>query len=109
MARQRFRVFFDAAAWLELLAGLDLVIGPRIHGNLLAVQAGTPGICIRHDARTQELCRTTGIPSVPVKEALAAKRMQTLVEATGFQGNDFDRKRAALARDYRALLDPLPA
>jgi len=103
VVRQRFRVFFDAAAWLEFLTRLDLVIGLRIHGNLLAVQAGTPGICIRHDARTEELCRTTGIPSVPVNEFLVARRMRTLVNAMGFQGNDFDRKRAALARDYRAL------
>jgi hypothetical protein len=103
-ARQCFRVFFDAGAWLEFLTGFDLAVGARLHGNLLAVQAATPGVCIHHDARTQELCRTTGLPNVSVKDFLSARHPRHLVALTAFDGNDFDRKRAALARDYRKLL-----
>jgi hypothetical protein len=104
LARQRFRVFFDAGAWLEFLTAFDLAIGARIHGNLLAVQAGIPGICIHHDARTEELCRTIALPNLSVRDFLSACRPGDLVELTAFDGGGFDRSRAALAREYRNLL-----
>src|SRR5262249_50382433 len=103
-ARQSFRVFFDAGAWLEFLASFDLAVGARLHGSLLAVQAATPGVCIHHDARTEELCRTTALPSLSVPDFLSARRPRDLVELTAFDGSKFDRTRAALARDYRNLL-----
>jgi hypothetical protein len=103
VARDRFRVFFDAGAWLEFLAGCDLAVGARIHGNLLAVQAGTPGICVYHDARTQELSRTIGLPSMSVPDVMAARRPRDLADRAAFDGGEFDRRRAALAREYRAL------
>jgi polysaccharide pyruvyl transferase WcaK-like protein len=103
-ARQRFRVFFDAGAWLEFLSTVDLAVGARLHGNLLAVQAATPGVCIHHDARTEELCRTTALPGVSVKEFLSARRPRDLVELAAFDGGAFDRMRATLAREYRRLL-----
>jgi Polysaccharide pyruvyl transferase len=103
-ARQEFRVFFDAGAWLERLASFDLAVGVRFHGNLLAVQAATPGVCIYHDARTQELCGTTALPSVSVKDFMSARRPRDLVEVTAFDGSGFDKKRATLAREYRTLL-----
>jgi len=103
-ARQRFRVFFDAGAWLEFLTGFDLALGARIHGNLLAVQAGTPGICIHHDARMQELCRTTGLANVSVKDFLSARRPRDLLDMISFDGDSFDRNRSTLARTYQKLL-----
>ena len=103
-ARQRFRVFFDAGAWLEFLTCFDLAIGARIHGNLLAVQAGTPGICIYHDARTQELCRTTGLANVAVKDFMSARRPRDLLDLISFDGGSFDRNRVVLAGAYRKLL-----
>jgi hypothetical protein len=104
LARERFRVFFDAGAWLEFLASCDLAVGPRIHGNLLAVQAATPGVCIHHDARTEELCRTIGLPHVSAEAFLSVRRPQALIESTAFDGCRFDRTRAALAQAYRQLL-----
>jgi hypothetical protein len=104
MVRERFRVFFDVGAWLEFLAGFDLSLGTRLHGNLLALQAGTLGICIHHDARTKELCATTMIPHLSIKTCLAAKSFRQLVEMVHFDGGEFDRRRADLARTYRGLL-----
>jgi hypothetical protein len=103
-ARDRFRVFFDAGAWLEYLTTFDLAVGARIHGNLLAVQAGTPGVCVYHDARTQELCQTIGLPHVSVAQFLSVQRPEELVELNGFDGTTYDRRRSALAREYRGLL-----
>ena len=74
------------------------------HGNLLAVQAATPGVCIHHDARTEELSRTMGLPNVSLKAFTSARRPEDLVELVAFAGTDFDRRRTALARAYRQLL-----
>jgi hypothetical protein len=103
-ARRRFRVFFDVEAWLEFLTGFDLVVGVRFHGNLLAMQAGTPGVCVVHDARTEELCETTALPHVRPEQVLAAKSVEDLVEAATFDAVAFDARRRDLANTYWRLL-----
>jgi len=62
--RQHFRVWFDVPAWMEHLASADFVLGARIHGTALALQAGTPALCVAWDSRTYELCRSMHIPFV---------------------------------------------
>lgn len=104
LVRHHFRVFFDVGAWLEFLSCFDLSMGTRLHGNLLAIQAETPGICIHHDARTEELCRTTNMPHLSMKEFTTAKRLPDLVDMTRFDGIGFDQQRILLARQYRELL-----
>jgi Polysaccharide pyruvyl transferase len=104
MSRRRMRVFFDVGAWLEFLAGFDLALGVRFHGNLLAVQAGTPGICIAHDARTQELCTTTRLPQVSLQQVISARSVAEVVEAAAFDGAGYDTRRTLSARAYRKLL-----
>lgn len=101
---RRFKVFFDVDAWLEFLAGVDLSVGVRFHGNLLAVQAGTPGVCVVHDARTQELCATTGLPHVSIEQVMAARDVRDVWISAAFDGHAFDARRAALARTYRDVL-----
>lgn len=103
-ARRRFRVFFDVEAWLEFLTGFDLVVGVRFHGNLLAMQAGTPGVCVVHDARTEELCQTTVLPHVRPKQVLSANSVEELVEAATFDAVAFDARRKELANTYWRLL-----
>lgn len=104
LARQRFRVFFDTSAWLEFLSSFDLSIGVRFHGSILAVQAGTPGICIYHDARTHELCQTTATPHASTAVVESARNINDLVQSTAFDGKRFDERRGALAREYHRLL-----
>jgi hypothetical protein len=103
-AAHRLRAFFDVGAWLEFMASVDLAIGVRFHGNLLAVQAGTPGISIVHDARTQELCDTTGVPHVSIEQFMAAERVQDVARSADFDGALYDARRTSLARAYCTLL-----
>ena len=56
------KVFFDVSDWMDYYKGFDFVIGTRIHGTMLALQAGTPALCIAHDSRTLELCQTMKMP-----------------------------------------------
>ena len=43
----------------------DFSVGLRLHGNMVAWQAGTPALWVYHDSRTQELAETMALPRMP--------------------------------------------
>ena len=58
----RVRFFLDPYSWIASLADYDFSFGTRIHGNIVAVLAGTPGLVLAHDSRTLELAEYHHIP-----------------------------------------------
>lgn len=56
------RLFLDPWPWLEYMRGFAFSFGNRIHGNIIALLAGTPGYVLAHDTRTLELARYFQIP-----------------------------------------------
>lgn len=103
--RMRMRVFFDVYAWMEYLRGFDFVFGTRIHGTMLALQAGVPALCITHDSRTQELCDTMNIPNISVNELdIDNLTLQSVVERLSFNSTEFDDNRKLLAHKYVTFL-----
>lgn len=62
------RMFYSdvVAEYEQLVRGLDLVLGYRLHGNLMALANGTPSIYFTYDSRTVEFADTFKIPSVDV-------------------------------------------
>lgn len=97
----RNRMFYSdvVADYERLVRRLDLVLGYRLHGNLMALANGTPSIYFTYDSRTVEFAETFQIPSVDV-----------------FSGRDFrledhwdqsrfDRFNAAYARVYGQMRD----
>ena len=62
------RLFYsDAVADYEaLVRQMDLVLGYRLHGNLMALANGVPSIYFVYDSRTAEFCETFAIPSYNV-------------------------------------------
>ncbi|MGN6098196.1 MAG: polysaccharide pyruvyl transferase family protein [Bosea sp. (in: a-proteobacteria)] len=62
------RMFYSdvVAEYEQLVRGLDLVLGYRLHGNLMALANGTPSIYFSYDSRTVEFADTFKIPSVDV-------------------------------------------
>jgi hypothetical protein len=98
-------VFFDIEAWMEHMQRFDVCVGPRFHGAMLAMQAGTPAVVVTHDSRTVELCETTGLPNVSAAVIVdeGARPLWQAVEA--FDGAAFDVRRKQLAGRYRALLE----
>lgn len=103
-AARHFRVFFSVAEWMDAIRGVELSIGARIHGNLLAIQAGVPGICVYHDSRTEELARTLRIPLISHVELEAAGSLEQVCEELEFDGTAYDRRRAELACRYQQLM-----
>lgn len=50
----------------EIVRKLDLVLGFRLHGNLISLANGTPAIYCNYDSRTREFAETYSIPSYDI-------------------------------------------
>lgn len=98
-ALYRDRMFYsDVVAGYEgLVRKLDLVLGYRLHGNLMALANGTPSIYFTYDSRTVEFAETFQIPSVDVFGDKPFKLEEYWDQAL------FDRFNAAYARTYGAM------
>lgn len=99
-ARGSFQVFFNVPSWMEHLRAHDFVIGTRIHGVALGIQAGVPSLCIAHDSRTIELCITMKIPCVLAGDVLAGISRKDLPALFRFDPDEFDRNRNALRERF---------
>lgn len=97
-------VFFDIDAWMEQLQRHDFVVGLRIHGIILAIQAGVPALCLTHDSRTEELCKIMHIPHISVKKISAKISTQELYKFINFDSIAFDSNRKKLAKNYYDVL-----
>jgi hypothetical protein len=79
--QDRVRFFLDPRTWMEHLAGYDFSFGTRIHGNIVAVLAGTPAVVLAHDSRTLELADYHQIPSRTLSSARRIDAAQLYAEA----------------------------
>jgi hypothetical protein len=68
--RRHATYFASYDQWLLSARKFDLGFGMRLHGNMATIQAGVPSIVVTHDARTEQLCRTMGLPNVDVQTFL---------------------------------------
>ncbi|WP_082481339.1 polysaccharide pyruvyl transferase family protein [Pseudomonas sp. Leaf127] len=99
--RKYFISFYNIPAWMEYLKRFDFIVGARIHGVMLAIQAGVPGLCIAHDSRIRELCEKSKIPYVmadQIKDGITLNDLKTLSE---FDGKAFDKNRETIAEQYK--------
>ncbi len=82
------------------------MIGPRIHGVMLAIQAGIPAICIAIDSRTEELCQTMKIPYILRQDFPEGLQKQDLLKifSAQFDPDEFDKNRLLLAHNFRIFL-----
>jgi len=103
-SRHYFRVFFNVSEWMECLRGHDFVVGARIHGVMLGLQAGIPGLCIAHDSRTRELCETLLVPYVMAKDISRGTTPDDLRARFEFDGEKFDENRRTLAGRFDEFL-----
>lgn len=63
-ADYRFHFFTDTSSW-RMFAGMhDLYLGDRIHGGVVALQAGRPAAVIHGDMRVRELAAKIGLPAI---------------------------------------------
>jgi hypothetical protein len=102
-ALYRARLFYSdvVADYETVVRGQDLVLGYRLHGNLMALANGTPSIYFTYDSRTAEFAETFQIPSYDVYSdkpfAIEDYWDQSLFDR-------FNRARSRTYREMRAFL-----
>ena len=104
--RRHAVVFFDVSAWMEFLRRFDFVVGTRIHGVMLGLQSGVPGLCIVSDSRTRELCETMEIPYLFAADCHGGLERDRLaaIFRDRFDASRFDAVRRYLASSYCSFL-----
>ncbi|QBE48647.1 polysaccharide pyruvyl transferase family protein [Leucobacter triazinivorans] len=78
MAPGRVKFFLDSSPWIDFMRTQDAALGPRIHGAVAAISAGTPALLIAHDTRTKELARYHGIPHILPSELESIRGLDDL-------------------------------
>ncbi len=104
-SRRHGRVFFDVKDWMTHCREFDLVVGTRIHGTVVALQAGTPAVCIVHDSRTLELCETMRVPHVRAEAVRDGIDRELLADLFVFDPDAFDENRRRLCSTYVSFLE----
>ena len=100
------RLFDNVPSWLLHLRSLDIVVSTRIHGTQLALQAGTPAICVAVDARQLELCEIMRIPYIDradLSDDLGLEGIRERLAAADWDAFDANRRR--LAGRFKAFLE----
>lgn len=102
----RIRRFDNVDDWMESLSKMDVSIGARIHGNMLALSVGVPVYIIAPDHRVLELAERMKVPHTTwydEKLSTNAKDLMTIVGSIEFDGKSFDNNRCEIAKTYRKM------
>ncbi|MFJ2619680.1 polysaccharide pyruvyl transferase family protein [Glutamicibacter sp. NPDC087344] len=83
-ASDKAEFFLDASTWIRRMKDFDFSFGPRIHGNIVPILAGTPSVVFAHDSRTQELVEYHEIPHFKPSEVKNVKSLDEVVERADF-------------------------
>lgn len=95
----RTKLFYsDVVADFEArVAAKDLVLGFRLHGNLLALANGVPSVYFTYDSRTAEFAETFRIPSYDIYS-----NVEFALE-NYWEQSQFDQYNQAWLRNYDAM------
>jgi len=86
----------------DLAAHVDVVLGLRLHGNVMALQQGIPAIPVVYDTRTREMAELFDLHSIEMRLA-GGMELDSLLEGADF--TPFERAYARNFAAYRAFLD----
>lgn len=100
-------VFADYPSWLVYSQTFSLSIGTRMHGNMIAFQAGVPTVLVPHDERVGELAKTMMMPTVSMESVRDAASLPELLKKVSFDADGYDANRRRLARIYFKILSDI--
>lgn len=75
----KIKMYMHVYDWINELAKMSVSIGPRLHGNVAAVLAGTPAVWIMHDARMRELVDYHKLPHIAAKDIGESDTLKTVL------------------------------
>lgn len=99
--------FHSIPAWMNYYKTVDMYVGTRIHGTMLALQTGIPALCITIDSRTEELCQLMKVPYVSwqqVKDGITIDLAREIFNEI-FVPEEFDQNRSELCQRYIRFLE----
>lgn len=102
-AQEKAKFFVDPSTWMQFMKQRDFAYGTRIHGNMAALQAGTPACLIAHDSRTRELAQVLCIPFVRKEDVTSTTDIAELYEQLDFERTN--REYPRLLENYIRFLD----
>jgi len=102
----KLRVYFSVDQWIEDSSKYDFSVGLRLHGNMVAWQAGTPALWVYHDSRTQELAETMELPRIPFKTFIEeCATVQDAWNRIDFDPVAYCERRALLKSRIRGVME----
>lgn len=84
-AKDRVKFFLNIPTWMDFLSNVDLSVGGRLHGNIVATVSGCPSILIPHDARMRELTEYHHLTHVWAKDINENTNLLDLAAKLDFQ------------------------
>lgn len=95
-------------SWMYYLRRFSASVNTRIHGTLMSLNAGLPGICITHDTRTRELAQRLMVPRLDVRDFLETRySVRDMFARASFDAGAFDENRAQTAAAYRGVVEAI--
>lgn len=93
-------------SWASYLRRFSCSINTRIHGTIVSIQSGIPGLCIHHDTRTKELSDRLLLPALSTRQFIDSRYdLKRLFLLTKFDGRRFDEERKQIAQEYISLFE----
>lgn len=80
----KVRFYTHVYHWIKKLSTMDLSVGPRLHGNVASILAGTPALFIMHDARMRELVDYHNLPHLYSGDIKPSTSLNKVVENIDF-------------------------
>lgn len=94
--------------WLHWQQRFSASVNTRIHGTVMSVMAGVPGICIGHDTRTVELAKRLRLPLLSIQGFIGSRySLRDQFAECGFSAEAFDQNRAEIAAAYARILSQI--
>ncbi|MFT5781075.1 MAG: hypothetical protein ACI9EB_000435 [Pseudomonas sp.] len=100
LQQRRVRYFTNYQLWDEFCHGLDFMFGSRLHGGVMAINAGVPSYFISQDARVREVCELYRLPCVAESEV----RDQGIDVRRFYEQTDYSAACAVYPQLYRNYL-----
>jgi len=95
LIRERMQAFFDVDEWAaDARDNVDVLVGFRLHGNVIGLHQGIPAIYFTYDSRIRELATLFAVPSIEVEDYLPINLEKI------FENADFSKTQHAYRLNY---------
>lgn len=99
---QHMSAHLDVDEWAaDIAARTDFMVGFRVHGTVMALQQGIPGIYVTYDTRIRELAALYRVPSLEIED-FRPMDLPRIIEAADF--TKFEQAYRENYAEYRLFL-----